>query len=182
MNTDGRQNLENLIAQTALGNQAAFSLLYDDTSGKLMVVCMRVLNERAAAEDAMQEAYVKIWNNADRYQVTGHSPMSWLITIARNSAIDKLRMRRTEIDVADFGDRIAAPGLSPEQSAIAASESKRIKSCMEKLDADRRSAVTGAYLKGQSYKELADQFNVPLNTMRTWLRRSLTTLRECLAQ
>lgn len=182
MTQDRRDDVEALIAQVALGNQDAFSRLYDATSGKLLAVCMRVLSERAAAEDAMQEVYVKVWKSAGRYQVTGHSPMTWLITIARNTAIDRLRTRRTDDDIADHGERIAAPGLSPEQSVIATSESKRIIGCMDELEDDRRAAISGAYLDGKSYKELADQFDVPLNTMRTWLRRGLAALRECMSR
>lgn len=182
MTPNERDNIETLIAQVALANQVAFSQLYDATSGKLFAVCLRVLNERAAAEDAMQDVYVKVWNNADRYQITGHSPMTWLITIARNTAIDRLRSRKTDRDIADYSERIAAPGLSPEQSAVASSESKQIIRCLDELDTDRRSAITGAYLQGKSYKELSGQFEVPLNTMRTWLRRGLATLRECMSR
>lgn len=182
MDQDRRNEIESLIAQIALANQDAFSRLYDATSGKLFSVCLRVLNERAAAEDAMQEVYVKVWNNADKYQVTGHSPMTWLITIARNTAIDRLRARKPDRDIADFDARLAAPGPTPEQSAVANSETRRILSCMDELEPDRRAAISGAYLQGQSYQELADRFDVPLNTMRTWLRRGLATLRECLAR
>ena len=174
--------IEELIAQIALADQDAFSKLYDLTSGKLFAVCLRVLNERAAAEDAMEDAYIKVWKNADRYQVTGHSPMTWLITIARNTAIDRLRARKSDRDIADYSERIAAPGLSPEQAAVAASQSQQIVRCMNELETDRRAALTGAYLEGKSYKELADQFEVPLNTMRTWLRRGLVALRECMAR
>lgn len=182
MSQDGLDELEKLIAQVALGNQAAFSLLYDKTCGKLLAVCLRVLNERAIVEDAMQEVYVKVWNNAQRYQVTGHSPMTWLITIARNTAIDKLRARRSDSDISDYSERIAAQEPTPEQSAVAASESRRILQCLEDLHPNRREAVVGAYLQGQSYQQLSDQFNVPLNTMRTWLRRGLQALRECMSQ
>ncbi|WP_092781863.1 sigma-70 family RNA polymerase sigma factor [Jannaschia pohangensis] len=182
MTADQENRIETLIARVALGDQAAFSALFDATSGKLLAVCLRVLTERAAAEDAMQDAYVKVWKNARRYQVTGHSPMTWLITIARNTAIDRLRARRIDHDVDDFSERIAAPGLTPEQSAIAASDSRRIIGCMAELEPDRRAAISGAYLRGQSYKDLSDQFDVPLNTMRTWLRRGLSALRECMSR
>lgn len=182
MTTEERDSIEALIARVALGDQSAFSRLYDATSGKLLAVCLRVLNERAAAEDAMQEVFVKVWNNADRYQVTGHSPMTWLITIARNTAIDRLRARKTDRDIADYSERLAAPGLTPEQSVVAASESRHVLRCLEELDSDRRAAITGAYLEGKSYKELSDQFDVPLNTMRTWLRRGLAALRECMSR
>jgi RNA polymerase sigma-70 factor (ECF subfamily) len=89
------EQLEDLIARTALRDRAAFSALYDATAGKLHAVALRVLGDRAAAEDAVQDTYVKIWRNAERYAVTGHSPMTWLITIARNTAIDRLRGRRS---------------------------------------------------------------------------------------
>lgn len=182
MSGDLRDDIERLIAQVALTDQDAFSRLYDATSGKLLAVCLRVLNDRAAAEDAMQEAFVKIWSNAGRYRVTGHSPMTWLITIARNAAIDRLRARKVDRDIADYSERIAAPEPSPEHSAIAASEAKRIVGCMDKLEPERRAALTGAYLEGKSYKDLSEQFDVPLNTMRTWLRRALATLRECMSR
>lgn len=182
MVADAKAQIEALIAQIALGNQDAFAALYDATSAKLMAVCLRVLQERAAAEDAMQEAFIKVWNNAARYQVTGHSPMSWLITIARNTAIDKLRARKTDRDVDDYSDRIAAQGPTPEQSAIAASQAAQIVDCLDGLEQDRRDAITGAYLDGHSYQTLAERFDVPLNTMRTWLRRGLASLRECMAQ
>ncbi|MEO0438989.1 MAG: sigma-70 family RNA polymerase sigma factor [Pseudomonadota bacterium] len=181
--TKGRQeDIEALIAEVAMGNKEAFSRLYDATSGKLLSVCLRVLDERAAAEDAMQEVFFKVWKNASRFKVTGHSPMTWLITIARNTAIDRLRGRKVHADVSEFSDRIAAPERTPEQSALVAAEARRMSTCLGELAMERRDAVKGAYLDGRSYQDLAKQFNVPLNTMRTWLRRSLLSLRECMSQ
>ena len=182
LGTVDRQGIESLIARVALDDREAFSKLYDATSGKLFAVCVRILNQRAMAEDAMQDAYVKIWKNAGRYQTTGHSPMTWLITIARNTAIDRLRATRPEYDIDDHRDTLTAPGPTPEHVAVATSEAGRIIGCLEKLDVDRSKAVKGAYLDGLSYNELAVRFDVPLNTMRTWLRRSLVSLRECLSQ
>lgn len=178
----GRNKIENLIVRCASGDRGAFELLYDATNGKLFAVCVRVLGKKAAAEDAMQDTYIKIWENAGRYRVTGHSPMSWLITIARNTAIDRARAQRGESDVADYEDVLAAPGPNPEQSAIAASEANRISQCLDTLSKDARIAITGAYLEGRSYVHLAEHAGVPLNTMRTWLRRGLIALRECMAQ
>ena len=177
-----RTEIENMIAKCAMGDRTAFEALYNATSGKLFAVCVRVLTKRDAAEDAMQDAYVKIWKNAGRYQVTGHSPMTWLITIARNTAIDRLRTQRGDTDVAIFEDVLAAPDLTPEQSAIASSEAQRVGQCLDTLPDDRRAAITGAYLDGRSYADLAERAGVPLNTMRTWLRRGLIALRECLTQ
>ncbi|WP_108387572.1 sigma-70 family RNA polymerase sigma factor [Yoonia sediminilitoris] len=174
--------IEKLIAQISLGDHAAFSRLYDKTSGKLFAVCLRVLKQRATAEDAMQEAYVKIWKHAGRYQVTGQSPMTWLITIARNTAIDRLRAQKYSDNIDDYGNQLQAAGPTPEQSAVAASEAQRILICLDELETDRRSAIKGAYLDGESYKDLAARFDVPLNSMRTWLRRGLAALRECMSR
>nr|WP_308917388.1 sigma-70 family RNA polymerase sigma factor [Jannaschia sp. LMIT008] len=174
--------MEGYIARAALGERAAFTALYDATSGKLHAVCIRVLGAGRDAEDAMQDAYVKVWRNAGRYRATGHSPMTWLITIARNTAIDRLRARRGDADVADYDAALAAPGATPEQSAVAASEAGRLVACLDELPADRRAAITGAYLDGRSYAWLAAEAGVPLNTMRTWLRRGLIALRACMAR
>jgi RNA polymerase sigma-70 factor (ECF subfamily) len=176
------EDLEHLISRCALGDRAAFAALYDATSAKLYAVCARVLGQDHAAEDAMQDAYVKIWAHAGRYRVTGHAPMTWLITIARNTAIDRLRARRLHRDIEDYHEGIAAPGGDPESVALARSEAGRIQRCLEELEQDRRAAITGAYLDGLSYAELAARAGIPLNTMRTWLRRGLVALRECMSR
>ena len=157
-------------------------MLYDATSAKLFGVCLRVLKNRGEAEDSLQDAYMRIWNKADRYAVTGHSPMTWLITLTRNIAIDRLRARRAaEVDLDQVGE-IAAPEPGPEAKTIAQSEARRIKVCLAALPKDRSGAVRAAYLDGAQYKDLALHYNVPLNTMRTWLRRSLIALKECLSR
>ena len=130
----------------------------------------------------MQDTYVKIWKNADRYARNGMSPMTWLITIARNTAIDRLRATRPTDDLSDVEYRLSSRDPSPEDLAEAGSEAKRIIACMDELPPDRRTAVTGAYLDGNSYAELAQKFDVPLNTMRTWLRRALLSLRACMSR
>ncbi|SEM52907.1 RNA polymerase sigma-70 factor, ECF subfamily [Loktanella fryxellensis] len=175
-------DIENMIARTALGDRAAFEGLYAATSAKLFGVCLRVLGNRAEAEDALQEAFVKIWRNADRYRVNGLSPMTWLITVTRNHAVDKVRARRALMgagldEAAEIPD--SAPG--PEALAVASATRGRIDDCMGQLDPDKAGAVRRAYLDGHTYQELADHYDVPLNTVRTWLRRSLLKLRECLS-
>lgn len=175
--------IETYIARMALGDQEAFAALYRATSAKLFGICLRVLGVQAEAEDALQEVYVKIWHNAGRYQVNGLSPMTWLITIARNLAIDRLRARKAKTGAGlEEAETLADPTPGPEALAMASSDRGRIVACMDELPADRADAVRRAYLEGETYKELADRYGQPLNTIRTWLRRSLITLRECLSQ
>lgn len=177
-----RTEIEILIGRIALRDRTALADLYDVTNRKLFSVCMRVLKSRSEAEDALQDVYLRIWARADRYAVTGHSPMTWLITVARNLCIDRLRtLRSNHVDIDSVGE-IAEKRPGPEEASIAASELRRIDACFQELPADRASAVKAAYLDGASYQDLATKFNVPLNTMRTWLRRSLISLKECLSR
>lgn len=176
-------DIEDMIARIALGDRNAFSALYDATSAKLFGTCLRVLKDRAIAEDVLQVVYMKVWRHADRYASNGTSPMTWLITIARNAAIDRLRRIRASGETGAEPDaNLPASGPTPEQTAIARSEAGRIAECLDTLEPDRSDAVRGAYLDGLSYADLAARHAVPLNTMRTWLRRSLQSLRECMAQ
>jgi len=177
-----RKDIEEFIGKVALGDRAALGALYDATSGKLFSVCLRVLRNRAEAEDALQDVYLRIWAKADRYAVTGHSPMTWLITVARNLAIDRLRAKKGNHVGLDSVGELVEKGPGPEAATIAASEQRRISACFKELPPDRADAVRAAYLEGATYQALADHFDVPLNTMRTWLRRSLITLKECLSR
>ncbi|WP_135501549.1 sigma-70 family RNA polymerase sigma factor [Roseovarius aestuariivivens] len=180
---DQTDEIESLLSRTALGDRQAFSQLYDRTSGKLFGVAMRVLRDKSTAEDVLQESYIKIWRYAERFAAGGGvSPMGWMVTIARNTAIDRLRAGRDADDIDEMSDRLADRGPTPEQVAEAAGEAGRISTCLSQLDDPRDKAVRGAYLEGLSYAELAEKFSVPLNTVRTWLRRSLISLRECMDQ
>ncbi len=174
------RHIEEMIARMAMGDRQALSSLYAATSAKLFGIALRVLDDRQEAEDALQEIFVKVWNNADRYRSNGLSPMTWLITVARNHAIDRLRARRGTRsagleELAELPDH----GATPEEAAINASMRGRIGTCLKTLPPDRAEAVCRAYLLGETYDDLARHYRVPLNTMRTWLRRSLLKLREC---
>ena len=170
-----------LIARLMLRDRAAFRDLYALTSAKLFGVCLRILKDRSEAEEALQEVYVKIWQRADRYVANAYSPISWLVAIARNHCLDILRARKPASEDIDVALDVAAGGPDPEQAAVDSGERSRIDTCLGELDADKADAVRGAYLDGYSYEELAERHSVPLNTMRTWLRRSLLKLRECLS-
>ena len=174
------EGISELISRVSLRDRAAFDVLYAATSAKLFGVCLRILGNRTEAEDALQDIYVKIWNKAGRFAVADTSPISWLVVIARNHCIDVLRSRKPVAVELDQAAEVSEPSPNPEQAAVASGEAQRIYDCLGQLEADRAAAVRGAYLNGDSYEVLASRHNVPLNTMRTWLRRSLIKLKECL--
>lgn len=174
-------DIAGLIQRTALRDRKAFRDLYARTNAKLFGVCLRILRDRTEAEEALQEIYVKVWRRADRYVQGGYSPISWLVAVARNHCLDQLRSRKPQSEDLDQALDIADSGPNPEQAAAESGERARIDGCLGQLEANRADAVRGAYLDGFTYEELAERHNVPLNTMRTWLRRSLLRLRECLS-
>lgn len=169
-----------LLGQIAERDRSAFRALYTAASAKLMGVLLRILGQRAEAEDALQEVFTRVWLRAGRFDPSKGRGMTWLIAIARNLAIDRLRSRAdTTSDDATL-DAIADTAPRAETRLIAAGEARRIGDCINQLDTDRADAVRGAYLDGHSYIDLAARYAVPLNTMRTWLRRSLLKLKECM--
>lgn len=181
---DAQEDLPELLARIALRDRAAFGLLYDAVAPKLFGVLLRLLRDRSEAEDALQEVFVKVWRHAGGFRgETPDSAMAYLCAIARRHGIDRIRSRpsRAHAPVSDAED-IADGAPTPEDAALASGEAHRIDACMERLDRDRAEAVRAAYVEGYAYQELASRFNVPLNTMRTWLRRSLIKLRECLEE
>ena len=178
--TAASQEITKLIVRVALKDRGAFDLLYQRTSAKLFGVCLRVLSDRSEAEEALQEVFVKVWTKADRFAVSDLSPISWLVAVARNHAIDRVRARGRKAATLDEAMEVADDRPDPEALAVAGGESERIHGCLDELERDRAAAVRGAYLGGESYAELAERHKVPLNTMRTWLRRSLMKLKECL--
>lgn len=175
-----QEEIETLLARVDLGDRQAFQDLYARTSAKLFGICLRVLTDKDEAEDVLQEVYIRIWHKAGLYQSNGYSPMTWLITIARNLSIDRLRKRpknQTGDDALDFAPD---PRPNPEATLVAASESRKLSGCLGELQPTHAEMIRRAYLDGDSYAHLADAFGVKLNTVRTWLRRGLMAVRECL--
>lgn len=177
-----RAEIEELMARIKLRDRDALAALYDATSAKLFGVCLRIVKNRSEAEDLLHDIYIRIWQKSDSYAVTGHSPITWLVTVARNMAIDRLRIKRPQTNNDDAAFLIVDERPGPEATAIAMSETARIETCLGELENDKAEAVKAVYLNGDTYNDLAVRFDVPLNTIRTWLRRSLLKLRDCLTR
>jgi RNA polymerase sigma-70 factor (ECF subfamily) len=182
LNEGGQRELVALMARVAAGDRAAFAALYGRTSAKLFSSIRRILVNQAAAEDAVQDAYVRIWRRAGDFDASVASPIAWMTTIARHAAIDVLRRGAERISAAgdeidaELADRLADPAGSGDRMVAG----PRLASCLDKLEADRRGMVVLAYCQGWSREELARRFDRPVATIKTLLRRSLIVLKDCL--
>lgn len=173
-----------LLIRIATQDRAAFRDIYSAASSKLMGVLLRILGNRAEAEDALQEVFTRVWLRAARFDADKGRGMTWLIAITRNHAIDRLRSRNVQAsnDDGEAVAQLADSSAGALSGLVAEGEARRAAKCFEELAPERSAAVQGAYLDGLSYEMLAARYDVPINTMRTWLRRSLLKLRECLDQ
>ena len=164
-----------LLAATAEGDKSAFSRLYRLTSPKLYAIALRILKTEGQAQECLQEAYLSVWRQAATYQEGKAAPMTWLVTIVRNRALDMLRrqrheMRREEIEL----DMLGAPQSDNAVDNLA------VEKCLQQLRADQRECLQLAYFEGLTHPELAEQLNHPIGTIKTWIRRGLEQLRQCL--
>ena len=173
--------LVRLLAAVADGDQAAFERLYAATRAKLYGVVLRILRRADLADEVMQEAYLKIWNSAGQFDPTLASPITWMVTIARNRAIDLARKKRdVSVEEAPEVLELAAESVDPLTARERSEELRRLLDCLGRLDPDERRLMLLAYYNGLSREQLATKFGRPVNTIKTWLRRSILAVRECL--
>jgi RNA polymerase sigma factor (sigma-70 family) len=177
-----RKQLTAALNRIAAGDRAALNLLYRDTSAKLFAVCLRILKDRSEAEDVLQEIYLSVFQRAGTFDAARASPMTWLVAIARNRSIDRLRsgamLRRVKTidEVPDVVDGAASALTQIEDSE----DRQRLMDCLGELESRHAGAVRAAFFDGVTYDELAKRMNIPLGTMKSWIRRSLLRLRQCL--
>lgn len=178
-----RAHLAEVLLRTGNEDRAALSELYALTSAKLFGICLRICGDRQSAEDVLHEVYLTIWKRAAGYEPGRASPITWLATIARNRAIDWRRaqqVRRTAPieDAPDIADD--APLVS--ETMLADESSRALHLCLDALDDRERRAIRTAFFEGVTYAELAKRQSVPLGTMKSWVRRGLQRLKECLSR
>jgi RNA polymerase sigma-70 factor, ECF subfamily len=171
-----------LIRQVADGNRGAFHHLYLATSDTLFGVLIRMLRNHAHADEGLQEVFTRVWLRAASFAPSRGSGMTWLITIARNYAIDQRRQRQLvgmeQVEI----EQIVDPRRGPDDYLVAQGTVERILFCLGTLEPKQADCIKSAYLDGASYADLAARHAVPVNTMRTWLRRGLQKLRSCVAE
>lgn len=176
-----RARLGETLQRTGEQDRQAFLRLYRLTSSKLFGICLRICGDRQAAEDVLQEVYVTIWRRAGGYEPSRGSPITWLATIARNRAIDWRRAKGSAtMAPIDEAHMVVEPALSAPDLMMLDEADRKLHRCLDMLDPHQRDAIRTAFFEGLTYAELADRSGVPLGTMKSWVRRGLLRLRDCL--
>jgi RNA polymerase sigma-70 factor, ECF subfamily len=173
--------LVGLLATVAKGDAAAFERLYEATRAKLYGVLLRILGRPELAEEVMQETYLKVWTMAGKFDPALASPITWMVAIARNRAIDIVR-KKADLSIEEEPEAmdVAAETPAPLARREMTEELRRLLSCLGKLDPEKQRIVLLAYYSGWSREQLAKKLDIPVNTIKTWLRRSLLEIRGCM--
>jgi RNA polymerase sigma-70 factor (ECF subfamily) len=177
-----------LLDRIALRDQVALKTLYDQCAAKLYGLALRVVTQRELAEDVLQEAFLNIWRSAPDYSASLSPPMAWMGLIVRSRGLDLLRRRAAErthltqeIDEM-LADTLDGGGPTPLDTAQASEQAWAMNQCLSRLESKQRELVNLAYMRDMSHSELAAQLQLPLGTVKTWIRRGLEQLRLCMAR
>ena len=177
-----REALAAAIERLAAGDRAALDPIYRSTNRKLFGICLRILDDRKEAEDALQEVYVRLWRSAGRFEANRASPISWLAVMARNCAVDRLRVGKVRAGAVPESAAMTVPDAAPLADRLLEDGERRarIHRCIEALEGSSRSAITRAFFEGRTYAALAEEGDMPLSTMKSRIRRALAKLKTCL--
>jgi RNA polymerase sigma-70 factor (ECF subfamily) len=182
-------DLQQLLSRTALGDREAFAHLYNATSAHLFAVASRILNRKDLAEDVLQESFVNVWHRAGSYEAQLAQPMTWLIAIVRNKALDVLRSQKREREVEIEQDMDDEDGTlreyadeRPDPSGLlaVAADAMAVRECIGSLSAVQRQCVSLAFYHGMSHSEVASHMNSPIGSVKAWVRRGLEHIKKCL--
>lgn len=179
--------LISLIEGIARHDESALKTLYDLTSGKMFGLALRVVGNREWAEDALQETYLQVWRSATDYRASLSPPMAWLGLIVRSRALDIMRRRKSarehlHDDVDEGMGQEPEGGVDPMDTSLASQQAWALHQCLTRLEKKQREVVSLAYLRDLSHGELSQQLELPLGTVKTWIRRGLDQLRICMAR
>lgn len=192
--SDRSHALAALLAQVGLGNRLAFQELYRLTAPHLFAVVLRIQGNRSLAEDVLQDVYVNVWRAARTFDAQRSQPLTWLGSIARHRAIDSLRRQQTQPDTVPMevfdlppgederapADELASAEPGPLELLERAGRARALQDCMQALRPEQQQGLALAFYQGLSHSEVAQHLGQPLGTVKSWLRRGLLALRNCL--
>jgi len=171
--------LDMLLLRCADGDRGAFRMLYDRQAGKLYGIALRITRQANMAADAVQEAFLQVWQNARAFDPSRGSPEAWMIGLTRYRALDLLR--RAGPATAELTPEVQAEVVEPYETIAGSADGRALMQCLERIEPDRRKLVILAFVDGYSHSELATRASMPLGTVKSVIRRALAALRECLS-
>ena len=178
-----QEELARLLQATARGDRHAFARLYELTAPKLLGAGVHLLKRRELAEDVLQDLFVKVWHRASDYQAERGGVLTWLYSIQRYLALDRLRARRpTEALDDEMSNTLAFEGADPSSLAMSSDMAARVHQCLDTLTQEQRRCVMLAFFDGLTHIELTQKLQTPLGTVKSWIRRGLLGLQKCLDQ
>jgi RNA polymerase sigma-70 factor (ECF subfamily) len=184
MNLTEPQQLETLLAKCALGDRAAFERLYKVSASKLNGIAYRILHNVESANEVLQEAYVQIWNNAAEYRSDKAEPMTWMASIVRYRAYDRIKYEKRRIEGAQIKadlENFESIESKQKDGVLLFEINQQLELCLATLESVQRQSILMAYYFGYSREEISSQFDTPVNTIKSWLRRGIERLQVCLA-
>ena len=177
-------NYETLMKQCQQDNVIAFEKLYQQSSPKLYGLLLTLMGQQSLAEEVLQEAYLTIWQRINTYDVNKGKAITWMMTIARNKGLDRLRALkvRPELDNSRNNDIevIIKENRLPDNNIKNTQDWEQLKACLKQLSNDQCDCILMSFYYGYTHKELSLKLNRPLGTIKAWLRRGLDKIRECL--
>lgn len=170
---------ESTVEACARGDAAALHALYARESRWLLGVAQRIVRDRDAAHDVLQDAFVQIWQRAGTFDRTLGSARGWVYTVVRHKALDECRRAQRELPAGDLLEELSAQA-APAEAPIAA-DADTLSRCLDGLDANKRDCIVSAFVEGLTHEQIAARLAAPLGSVKSWIRRGLLSLRECLA-
>lgn len=167
---------EACLLACARGEQRALRRLYEQESSHLLGVALRIVRDKAVAEDVVHDAFLKIWRGAASFDPSRGSARGWVFTVTRHLALNIVRNRYREVPLDDQHEQ-----MTDSDTFEFSARSGQVHTCLEQLDPARRSCILHAYVDGYSHSEIALKLGTPLGTVKAWIKRSLAALRECMA-
>jgi RNA polymerase sigma factor (sigma-70 family) len=181
------EHLIALLDRIAERDEAALRELYDITSRKLYGLALRMVGRVDLAEDVLQECYLNVWRIASDYRSSLSPPLGWMSVIVRSRSLDMLRRLSSQMDGKmqsiddDESQQIASNEVGLLDAAMAGEQAGALNNCLSKIEAKQRDVIVWAYFRDMSHSELASQFDLPIGTIKTWIRRGLAQLKSCMA-
>jgi RNA polymerase sigma-70 factor (ECF subfamily) len=187
---DLEAELIDLLTQCKLGDQKAFSVLYQKTSKRLNGIAYRITRRADSANEVLQEAFIQIWQNRDSFQAEKGKAFTWLASIVRYRAYDRLRYdkRRHQDDHVEFDESdsldINVDEINQHSQSIGLGDhsEQALNNCLSKLEKKQSQSILMAYMYGYSRDDISNYFNTPVNTVKSWIRRGLGRLQKCLSE